>query len=56
MPKTHRKAYEMLGRVSFYLGAAYPFIKKDVHRVTPERKACEIVLACKDLIDLVHNQ
>jgi hypothetical protein len=46
------KAYKLLGRASIYLGKAYPFIKGDVWRKTPERKACEIILALKDLIDL----
>lgn len=48
------EAYSLLGRVSYYLGDAYPSIKGDVHRKTPERRACEIILACKDLIELVN--
>jgi hypothetical protein len=49
-------AVDMLGRVSFYLAAEYPYIKQDVHRSSPERRACEIILACKDLIDLTSPQ
>jgi len=43
---------ELLGRVSFYLAGQYPFIKNDCLRQTPERRACEIILVCKDLIEL----
>jgi hypothetical protein len=51
---TTNEAYYMLGRVTFYLAGAYPFIKSDVYRKTPERRACEIILACKDLIELTN--
>lgn len=44
-------AYHMLGRVTYYLADTYPFIKHDVHRKTPERRACEIIIALKDLIE-----
>jgi hypothetical protein len=46
-------AYFMLGRVSFYLAEQYPFIKNDIYRKTAERRACEIILALKDLIEAV---
>ena len=46
----------LLGRVSFYLAGQYPFIKQDVLRQSPERRACEIVLACKDLIELTQER
>ena len=49
--KQHEAA-DKLGRASIYMGQAYPFIKNDVCRQTPERRAAEILLALKDLIDL----
>lgn len=43
---------EILGNATLYLGNAYPFIKNDVHRKTPERRAAEILCALKDIIEL----
>jgi hypothetical protein len=47
---------EMLRRVSFYLADQYPHIKNDFRRITPERRACEIILALKDLCELTSSQ
>ena len=52
MAKAERHPAEILGNATLYLGAAYPFIKKDVYRRTPERRAAEILCALKDVIEL----
>lgn len=48
------EACAILGRATFYLADEYPGIKSDVYRKMPERRACEIILACKDLVDLTN--
>ncbi len=45
-------ATKILGDATIYLGSAYPFIKYDVYRRTPERRAAEILCALKDVIEL----
>ena len=51
---TQRNPAEILGNASIRLGEAYPFIKGDVLRQTPERRAAEILCALKDVIELAN--
>ncbi len=48
---TPQEALKTLGNATFYLAREYPFIKNDVFTRTPERRACEIIIACKDLVE-----
>jgi hypothetical protein len=50
---TKQDALNMLGDATFYLAERYPFIKNDLYRETPERIACEIIIALKDLVELL---
>ena len=50
--KGERDPASILGSASIYLGTVYPFIKRDVYRHTPERRAAEILCALKDLVEL----
>lgn len=47
---TPAEAWEQLGRITIYLANEYPSIKHDIHVESPQRQACELLIAAKDFL------
>ena len=42
----------VLKHASVYLADQHPFVRNDVYNTTPERRACKILIALCDLLEL----